>query len=297
MLRESIDYLVKDKEGIYIDGTLGGGGHAAEIIRRLDSGGKLIAFDKDEEAINHCREKFVEELARGKDSRITFFNLSYDLACSTERIGGKAKGFLLDLGVSSRQLDSDEKGFSYRVNTKLDLRFGSQGKTAETLIDEASEGELERILKVYGEEPFAKTIARRIIQRRRAIPLKTTFDLKQVIEECVPPKLRLRSLSRVFQAIRIDINDELGVLERALNDIIPFMDIGGRIVVISYHSLEDRIVKNTFRRYSKKVYQSDSEAIQPQLKILTPKPLTPPDEEIALNPRARSAKLRVAERI
>lgn len=297
---EAVEWLVTDSNGIYIDGTVGGGGHAAEILRRLASGGKLLAFDLDKEAIDYCKEKFKEELQSGEKNRLVLINDSYSKACSIENIEGKLKGLLLDLGVSSRQLDNKEKGFTHRENTALDLRFSQEYQPAEALLAVAKEEEIADILRKYGEEPFARAIARRIVQIRRAVPIKTTAQLKEIIEYCVPKKILNRSLSRVFQALRIAVNNELNVLSDIL-DCIPFkLASGGRIVVISYHSLEDRIVKQAFRKYSINVKEQDNLVLSndmPILKILTKKPIVPTDEEIANNPRARSAKMRVAEKL
>lgn len=297
---EAVEWLVTDSNGIYIDGTVGGGGHAAEILRRLASGGKLLAFDLDKEAIDYCKEKFKEELQSGEKNRLVLINDSYSKACSIENIEGKLKGLLLDLGVSSRQLDNKEKGFTHRENTALDLRFSQEFQPAEALLAVAKEEEIADILRKYGEEPFARAIARRIVQIRRAVPIKTTAQLKEIIEYCVPKKILNRSLSRVFQALRIAVNNELNVLSDIL-DCIPFkLASGGRIVVISYHSLEDRIVKQAFRKYSINVKEQDNLVLSndmPILKILTKKPIVPTDEEIANNPRARSAKMRVAEKL
>lgn len=291
LLHKAVDYLVTTTDGIYIDGTLGGGGHAAEILRKLNSGGNLYAFDKDKEAREHCNVKFREELDKGEDSRIKILNESFSSACSIKSIRGKISGILLDLGVSSRQLDSGSRGFTYREKTELDMRFSDKGDSAEAILNTSSEEELTRILRDYGEEPFAKAIARRITESRRAALLETTYDLRDVILSVVPPSLKFKSLSRSFQAIRIAVNNELTELEDTLNDIIPFLAPGGRIVVISYHSLEDRIVKNIFKSNTGRSSSS------PQLKILTSKPIIPNEEEILANPRARSAKMRVAEKL
>ncbi len=298
LLDEVLDYLNIKEDGIYIDGTLGGGGHSAEILRRLGKTGKLLAFDKDEMAIEHCRIRFSEELSLGENSRIELINECFSEACSIIR--KRANGILLDLGVSSRQLDDGHRGFSYRVESPLNLRFSSHGITAEDLLNTAQERELESILRLYGEEPFAKRIARRISQRRRAFPLQTTTDLRNIIEESVPSTQLFKSLSRTFQALRIAINDELGVLHKILSNVVPILADNGRIVVISYHSLEDRIVKTNFKEFSIKKYSDDPLPVlvrEAQLKILTPKPILPTEEEIKRNPRARSAKMRIAERI
>lgn len=289
LLRESVDFLVTDTSGIYIDGTLGGGGHTAEILLRLSPNGRLISFDADAIAIAHCQERFADELAK-ENPRLTLRNENFVHSGNLPGLRGATAGLLLDLGTSSRQLDSASRGISHRINSRLDMRFGNSGVSAEEILNDAKEDMLIRIFREYGEEPFAVSIVRRIIERRRAFPLKTTNDLRIIIQEIVPPHLAPRALARVFQALRIAVNDELGVLEKTLRNIIPQLSSGGRIVVISYHSLEDRIVKNTFREFST-VEQSHS------ISILTPKPLIPSSAEIASNPRSRSAKLRIAEKI
>ena len=291
MLEEVCNYLITDTDGTYIDGTLGGGGHTAKILERLSANGKIIAFDADEQAIEHCTQKFAVELEKS-DSRLVLYNDNFIRACSIGELRGKVLGLLLDLGVSSRQLDSGSRGISHRVNSRLTMSFGSRGNTAEDLLDGADEREIESILKKYGEEPFARVIARRIVQRRRAAPLRSTYDLRSVIEEVVPPHIVSKSITRVFQAIRIAVNDELVVLEQTLRGIVPILASKGRISVISYHSLEDRIVKNVFRELALK-----NQDTPPELTIITSKPQPPSDEEIQNNPRARSAKLRVAEKI
>jgi 16S rRNA (cytosine1402-N4)-methyltransferase len=300
-MQQAVDYLITDINGIYIDGTLGGGSHSAEILQRLSDKGKLYAFDKDIEAIEYCKVKFAEELVLGgEQTRIVLRNESYTGACSIKEIGGKTKGLLLDLGVSSRQIDSNTRGFSYRLNTSLDMRFGSSGQTAEALVHAATESELAKIFRLYGEEPFAQAIARRIVQVRRAHFLKTTSDLREIVESIVPQHLLIKSLSRIFQALRIAVNDELGELEKTLTGIIDVLQSGGRIVIIAYHSLEDRIVKNIFKENSsiikEQITNNQIANFMPKLKIITKKPIIPSDEEMQLNPRSRSAKMRVAEK-
>lgn len=291
MLDECIDFLVLSKTGIYIDGTLGGGGHADRILSRLGSGGNLVVFDKDPDAIAFCKRKFHSIMIEKSAPEITFYNECFSTICGKPVYDGLINGVLLDLGVSSRQLDSDTAGLSYRFDSRLDMRFGTDGVPAYDIINKADPAEIKRILYQYGEEPKAGLIARRIDERRRAIPLETTFDLKNLIEELVSPVQRYKTLSRVFQAFRIAVNRELEVLEKALHCYIKMLAPGGRIVVMSYHSLEDRIVKNVIREYAKPVDGN------PIIKNLTNKPITASEDEIIRNPRARSAKLRVAEKI
>ncbi|GAB1371036.1 16S rRNA (cytosine(1402)-N(4))-methyltransferase RsmH [Candidatus Kapaibacterium sp.] len=291
MLNECLDNLVLSNKATIIDGTLGGGGHAEGILSRLDSGGNLVAFDKDSGAIAHSKRKFSTITDNQSAPKITFYNECFSSICNKAEYDGKIDGVLLDLGVSSMQLDSDSVGLSYRFNARLDMRFGNEGIPAYDIINKADVAEIKRILRDYGEEPKAGLIARRIDERRRAIPLETTFDLKELIEELVSPTLRFKTLSRVFQAFRIAVNRELEVLEKALHCYIKMLAPQGRIVVMSYHSLEDRIVKNIFREYDK--HNND----KPLLKIITSKPIIASDDEIAKNPRARSAKLRIAEKL
>ncbi len=296
---EAVDLLVTDAGGIYVDGTLGGGGHAAEILKRLNDKGKVFAFDKDAESVQHCRKRFWGEPGLNDAAgRLEIYNLPYEEAWSIKGLRGNVKGFLLDLGVSSRQLDESRRGFTYRADANLDMRFGPQGRTAAEILHAASEEEIESILRRYGEEPFSRVIARRIVEKRRAaIPISSTFALREIVENCVPNHLRYKSLSRVFQALRIAVNDELATLERTLSNCPELLAQGGRIVVISYHSLEDRTVKSTFKELTKKHYDDDSANAMPSFKILTKKPIVPSEAEIRTNPRARSAKLRAVEKL
>jgi 16S rRNA (cytosine1402-N4)-methyltransferase len=292
LLKETIDLLFTKADGIYIDGTIGGGGHSEALLAKLSSGGKIFGFDKDPEAIEHCKEKFKNELEKGENSRIELFNECFSKACSITRHRGEWTGFLLDLGVSSRQLDESRRGFSYRAAGPLDLRFSPHGRTAEDLVNAVDEEELAALLRKFGEEPFAKKIARRIVQQRKIAPIRTTVDLARIVESVVPRRSLASSLSRVFQALRIAINDELNVLHNALHSALQCLGNRSRIVVISYHSLEDRIVKNFFRQFSKSEEKSSS---MPKIKILTKKPLVPSEDEVKNNPRSRSAKLRAGE--
>jgi len=300
LLREAVDLLITRKDGIYIDGTLGGGGHAAEIIGRLNYGGTLIAFDKDEEAIKYNRVRLMGENRTNTGMpKIVLVNESFDKACSITE--GKAiSGILLDLGVSSRQFDVAERGFSYRYDSNIDMRFGRKGESAETILNTYSEEHIADLLRQYGEEPKARQIAKSIVSFRRVSPLKSTGELIKIIQESSNPKYLNRTLSRVFQALRIAVNNELEVLEYTLNNIANVMEKGGRIVVISYHSLEDRIVKQAFKKQSQ-VQHRDSIYGQPldypALKVVTKNPVVPSDEELVRNPRSRSAKLRAAERM
>ena len=303
LLKECIDYLIVNKKGLYIDGTLGGGGHTSEILKNLEPGGVVVSYDKDPDAIAHCTKRFSTQI---ENSMLILRNESFDKAYSIKENEREVSGLLLDLGVSSFQLDGSNRGISYRYESNLDMRFGTEGQTAKDFLHAASEEELVRIFRDYGEEPFSKKIARRIVEVRRASSLNTTYDLKQIVEESVPNHLLFKSLSRVFQAIRILVNSELKVLQDTLTNIVPRLEKGGRIVIISYHSLEDRIVKDTFKHFASKKRPSLTEEekvygnyvdIEPVLKILTKSPELPSEKEIAENKRARSAKLRVAEKL
>ncbi len=302
LLQEAVALLVTDPTGIYVDGTIGGGGHTAAILQRLQPPGKVYGFDLDEDAIAYCRKRFAREIATGL---LHLIHASYRKACSIEeeREDPLLAGLLLDLGVSSHQLDVGRKGWSYRVDARLDMRFGPHGRTAEDLLASCTEKELIHILRTYGEEPMAAKVARSIVQRRKVAPIRTTFQLREVIASCVPKSRLRKTLSRVFQALRIAVNQELHELEATLRCIIPRLRPGGRIVVISYHSLEDRIVKTIFREYSRtrRPLSGDPfgqwEEIKPQLRILTKHPIRPAAAEVARNPRARSAKLRAAEKL
>ncbi len=304
MLKETLDMLITDRSGVYMDGTFGGGGHSGEILSRLEPPGKLIAYDADTNAIERGRKRFERYLAPDAEVRLDLRHERFDRACSIEE--GKEfpclSGLLLDLGVSSHQLDTDSIGLSYRVNGPLDMRFGSGGRSAADLLATTDERDLERLLRQYGEEPNARRIARRLMGSRRAAPLSTTFELRHEVEACVPPHLQAKTLARVFQALRIAVNDELGQLERILRCIVPKLCSGARIVVLSYHSLEDRIVKQIFKELAATRVpdannpKSNYRDVDAPLRVLTKRPELPGKEEIARNPRARSARMRVAER-
>jgi 16S rRNA (cytosine1402-N4)-methyltransferase len=288
MVQEVLQWLLTAEVGIYVDGTLGGGGHTAALLERLAPSAQVIGIDADPEALEYCRQRFAQEIAQG---RLRLVQGNFRKVCVLlADVVGKVQGFLLDLGVSWHQLDTPARGFTFRARGPLDMRFGPDTlQTAEALLAAASEEELASLLRRYGEEPRARAIARRIVQRRRIVPVRTTADLRAVVEEVVPPPHRLKSLARVFQALRIAVNDELGALQEALACAPLLLAPGGRLVVLSYHSLEDRLVKEFLRR------QSTSPV--PTFRTLTPKPLRPSAEEVQRNPRARSARLRAAERL
>lgn len=328
MLGETISLLNIKPNGCYIDGTLGGGGHTREIFTRLDSG-RLYSFDQDEGAIEYCRGAFSDELQRGEQSRLHLVNANFSqfkLACSTktykeEQTGSTLSpsasegelltsqkerpipfidGMLLDLGVSSRQLDTGDRGISYRFSAPLDMRFGGNAEliTARDLLHSSDEQTLTRILREYGEEPFARPIARQILSTRTMGRMETTDDLRHAVEQAMPKHLVGKAMARVFQAFRIAVNGELDVLEETLSSVLPYLNTGGRVVVITYHSLEDRIVKHRFKELSTTIHarQPGEITIHAPAHLLTTKPLYPTDEEIRRNPRARSAKVRAIEK-
>ncbi|MCS7176454.1 MAG: 16S rRNA (cytosine(1402)-N(4))-methyltransferase RsmH [Candidatus Kapabacteria bacterium] len=287
MLQEAVALWFCSPEGIYVDGTIGGGGHTAALLERL-SAGYVIGMDVDPEALAYCQQRFAREIQEG---RLRLLRANFRDACTLlTDVMGKVQGFLLDLGLSWHQVDTPERGFTFRAVAPLDMRFSPDSpQTAEALLAAASEEELASLFRYYGEEPRARAIARRIVQRRRSAPLRTTADLRAVVEEVVPPPHRLKSLARIFQALRIAVNDELSALQDALQCALKLLAPYGRLVVLCYHSLEDRIVKDFLR-------QTSTSSV-PLFRILTPKPLRPSAAEVQQNPRCRSARLRAAERL
>jgi len=299
LLNESVDYLVTKKDGVYFEGTLGFGGHTDEILIRLGKNGSIVSTDVDLNAFNYCKDKF-----KGED-RIKLYNFNFSLIDVIAKIESLEffDGILADLGVSSFQLDNAAAGFSYSINSMLDLRLDkSLRKTAADFINHESEEKIANVIFEYGEEKNSRKIARQISEARKAKRIDTTDELKKIISSVTNPKYLTKTLSRVFQALRIYVNDELGALKSFLNNSVPVLQKGGRLVVISYHSLEDRIVKDFFK------YESLSCVCPPhvpictcgkikRLNIISKKPISPSDLEITNNKRSRSAKLRVAERV
>lgn len=285
--------LVTNPAGTYIDATLGGGGHSAALLDALSEDGRVLGIDQDAEALKEAQARLKNHGARFLPVQANFADLERVVA----QYGGKAvDGVLMDLGVSSHQLDAPQRGFSYRADGPLDMRMDTTaGQTAEDLVNHGSEADLVYLLRAYGEEPRARRIARRLVQVR---PIASTQALVEVVEACVPGRERVKSLSRVFQALRIAVNDELGVLEQALQAALAVLKTGGRIAVISYHSLEDRRVKR-FLRFGNFAGQSVRDFygnVQTPWRLITRKPVMATPEEVAHNPRARSARLRVAEK-
>jgi len=298
LLSECINALNIKKGGLYVDGTLGGAGHSTHIVKK---GGSLIGIDRDVIAIKAAGEKLS-----GYDT--TLVNDNYNNITNilkTLQIDG-IDGALLDLGVSSYQLDTPERGFSYRFDAPLDMRMDTNSKlTAKDIINNYSQGEIERILFEYGEESYTKAIVRKIIERREIKQIETTFELVDIIKSSMPPKVRWEGkhpAKRTFQAIRIAVNDELSTLGSTMNDFCTALKSGGRLAVITFHSLEDRIVKNAFVRLANGCTCPRDFPIcvcgnKPKAKILTKKPILPTQEEQKNNSRAASAKLRVLEKL
>ncbi|CCQ98184.1 S-adenosyl-dependent methyltransferase active on membrane-located substrates [[Clostridium] ultunense Esp] len=302
LLQEAVEALQIKENGIYVDGTLGGGGHSEAILSRLKNG-LLIGIDQDDRAIAAAGERLHPGKNRLLLVRDNFVHM--DAILNQQGIE-KVDGFLFDLGVSSPQLDEEERGFRYQEEAPLDMRMDRrQSLTAYEVVNEWPEGELTRIIREYGEERFARSIARRIVERRKTAPIATTGELVEVIKEAIPAPARRTGphpAKRTFQAIRIAVNRELEVLGRALHLAIERLKPGGRIAVISFHSLEDRIVKETFQEYAAGCTCPPDFPVcvcgkEPIVKIITRKPILPSEEEIETNPRARSAKLRVAEKV
>ena len=303
LFRETIEGLRIRPDGTYIDGTLGGAGHSYEIAKRLTEGGILIGIDQDEEAIRAARERLKEF-----ESRVRIVRNNY--AAFPEILSSygmdRVDGILLDLGVSSHQLDEPERGFSYRAEAPLDMRMDvRQEKSAYTVVNEYSEYELYRIIRDYGEEPFAKNIAKHIAKAREQGPVRTTTALSDIIKEAIPAKIRAKGghpAKQTFQAIRIEVNDELSVLRETLPKMIDALAPGGRIGIISFHSLEDRIVKTVFRNEENPCTCPPDFPVcvcgkKSRGKVITKKPVTAGEEELSENPRSKSAKLRIFERI
>lgn len=302
LLEETISNLNIQPDGIYVDGTLGGGGHAFHVCSRLSEKGHFIGIDQDGAAIEAAGERL-----KPFGDKVTIVRSNYsDMKQVLQSLGvSGVNGIVLDLGVSSYQLDTAERGFSYRENAPLDMRMDQrQEKTARDIINGYSEMELYRIIRDYGEDKFAKNIAKHIVRARQEKPVETTDELTDIIKAAIPMKFRAvggHPAKRTFQAIRIELNQELEVLRGHLNEMVELLDDGGRICIITFHSLEDRIVKNIFRKCENPCECPPSFPTcvcgkKSMGKVITRKPILPSEEELEINPRAKSAKLRVFER-
>lgn len=303
LLEETIDSLNIKPDGIYVDGTLGGGGHSLEICKRLGDGGRLIGIDQDMDAIRAATERL-----KNYSDKVTIVHSNYQNIDSVLRdlsVGG-VDGIVLDLGVSSYQLDNADRGFTYREDTPLDMRMDqSQPMTAKNIVNEYSEQELFRVIRDYGEDSFAKNIAKHIVKARQDKPIETTGELNDIIRAAIPARVRQgggHPSKKTFQAIRIELNRELDVLEQSLDKMIGLLNPGGRLSIITFHSLEDRIVKNIFRKNMNPCICPPEFPVcmcgrVPTGKVITRKPIVPDAEEISNNKRAKSSKLRVFEKI
>lgn len=302
LLDETIDSLNIKPDGIYVDGTLGGGGHSLHICKRLGKEGRLIGIDQDMDAIKAATERLKDY-----SEQVTIVHSNYQDMDSVVRnlaIGG-VDGIVLDLGVSSYQLDTVERGFTYREDTPLDMRMDqSQVMTARDIVNDYSEMELFRVIRDYGEDGFAKNIAKHIVKARSEKPIETTGELNEIIKAAIPAKMRQgigHPSKKTFQAIRIELNRELEVLENSLDKMIELLNPGGRLSIITFHSLEDRIVKNIFRKNMNPCVCPPNFPVctcgkKSMGKVITRKPIVPGDIELEENKRAKSSKLRVFER-
>lgn len=301
MLAETIEELNIKPDGTYVDGTLGGGGHAFEVCSRLTSG-HFYGIDQDSAAIKAAGERLS---VFGDKVTILHNNYCNAKAALAELGVEKVYGIVLDLGVSSYQLDTEERGFSYRYDADLDMRMDRrQSLTAKDIVNNYSEGELFRLIRDYGEDQFAKNIAKHIVQARKLAPVETTFQLNEIIKGAIPAKMRQNGhpSKKTFQAIRIECNRELEVLKNSLDDLISMLQPGGRLCIITFHSLEDRIVKTVFRQKENPCTCPPEFPVcvcgkQREGKVITRKPILPGTEELEVNSRSKSAKLRVFEKI
>lgn len=302
LLDETIDMLNIKPGGIYIDGTLGGGGHSFEVCKRLGLEGRLIGIDQDAAAIkagSERLEEFKDQITIVRSNYSNMKEIVKDLEVD------KVDGIILDLGVSSHQLDTVERGFTYRENAPLDMRMDTRmDKTAKDIVNGYSEFDLYRIIRDYGEDKFAKNIAKHIVRVREEKVIETTDELTEAIKAAIPMKLRVGTghpAKKTFQAIRIELNQELEVLKQSLEDMVSILGDDGRLCIITFHSLEDRIVKTAFKNYENPCTCPPNFPVcvcgnQSKGKVISRKPILPSDEELTENKRAKSAKLRVFER-
>lgn len=303
LLNEAIEELNINPDGIYVDMTLGRAGHSKEILQRLKNG-KLICFDVDEEAIEYSK-KVLQEISN--QFEIIYSNFKFIKEELAKRNIFKVDGILYDLGVSSPQFDEDYRGFSYRFNSPLDMRMDlNSSLTAEKIVNTYSQDELTKIFKNYGESKYSYAIAKKIVKKRELSPIKTTFDLVKIIKEAIPKKEQYKDkhpAKTIFQALRIEVNDELNSLTKALNDSLTLLNKNGRIVVITFHSLEDRIVKTIFKENSEIKGNRLNDFVLPQnikkpeFQLVNKKIIIPSHEELIKNPRSHSAKLRTIEKL
>ncbi len=300
MLEESIGLLGIKPDGIYVDGTAGGAGHSRRIAQQLDpERGRLIALDRDPEAV-----KVASQRLAGLPAQVVSANYSEIRRVLGELGVDAVDGVLLDLGVSSYQLDNGERGFSYHQDAPLDMRMSGEGMSARDVVNEYDGERLAKIIFEYGEEKFARSIAANIVRAREKAPIETTFELAEIIKSSVPQRVRREKnpCKKTFQAIRIEVNNELGHLDRALDEAFDCLRSGGRLAVITFHSLEDRLVKQRFRSFAEGCICPPDFPVcvcgrKPRGRIITRKPVEPSERELAENNRSRSARLRAVEKI
>lgn len=301
LLKETIDSLNIKQDGVYVDCTLGGGGHSLEILKRLSDKGKLIAIDQDISAINWSKERLknFKNIIYVHDN---FYNIQQILK---ELKIDKVDGIIMDLGVSSYQLDEGKRGFSYMKDAPLDMRMNRDSSlSAYEIVNQYNEEELCRIIRDYGEENFSRRISKFIVKAREESPISTTLQLVGIIKKAIPLKFQKEGhpAKRTFQAIRIEVNEELKILDKAVEDGVANLNTGGRIAIITFHSLEDRIIKSKFKMLENPCTCPADFPIcicgkKPIVKIVNKKPIVPTEEEKSINPRSKSSKLRIAERI
>lgn len=302
LLEETVSGLSVKPEGTYVDGTLGGGGHSYRVLTMLNDQGRLIGIDQDEDALAAAGQRLSEF------NNVTFVHNNYcNFKSELNALGiNGADGIMLDLGVSSYQLDNPERGFSYKADSPLDMRMDQNGEmTAYDIVNGYDIDELTRVIKDYGEDPFARNIAKHIVSAREGGPIKTTGELVEIIKSAIPMKVQKtmgHPAKQTFQAIRIELNRELEVLENTLEDMIDFLNPGGRLCVITFHSLEDRIVKQIFKRCENPCTCPKDFPVcvcgkKSKGTVITRKPILPSDEEMENNSRSKSAKLRIFEKI
>lgn len=302
LLKETIEGLNVRKNKIYLDGTLGGAGHSYEILKKLDGTGLLIGIDQDEEALKAARDKLSEF------KNVKYFNLNYiDFEKALDQLGiEKIDGVLLDIGVSSYQFDNPERGFSYRFDAPLDMRMDKDLEiSAKDIVNTYREDEITKIIRDYGEEKWASRISKFIVDERKNKSIDTTFELVEIIKNAIPASARRNGphpAKRTFQALRIEVNKELDVLKNSIDKFVKRLNPGGRIAIITFHSLEDRIVKNSFKYLELDCICPPTSPIctchkKREIKIITRKPITASKEELEENNRSHSAKLRIAEKL
>lgn len=302
MLDETIDGLNVRENGIYVDGTLGGAGHASVVCEKLNGTGRFVGIDQDADAIKAASERL------SKFSNVTVVRNNYEnMVEEIHNLGiDHVSGILLDLGVSSYQLDTVERGFSYHNDAPLDMRMDDRSeRTAKDIVNTYSEAELFRIIRDYGEDQFAKNIAKHIVRMRNEKPIETTFELVEAIKAAIPAKVRMAGghpAKKTFQAIRIELNRELEVLQNSIDSMIDLLEPGGRLCIITFHSLEDRIVKSAFKKNENPCTCPPNFPVcvcgkKSKGKVITNKPILPSEEELSENSRSKSAKLRIFERV